>query len=133
VPEQNPFHPENNLWRVKPARAEPDSALKLRTKRAVDFYAKFFADNAARNGNVISFVGLPSCFKWYRGGISVMGQEKLEEKWIGCFYNKQQAIEAQQLLEGIISKKYKWKKQEANWVKQSADVLRQMRDTLDRL
>ena len=39
-------------------------------------------------------------------------------------------MKAYALLDGIIDKKYKWNKEEANWVKQSADVVRQMYDTL---
>lgn len=126
----DPFYASNNQWRVKPAKAETDSAIKVRTEQCVLFYAKFLADNAARGGNIISFAGLPSCFKWYRGGVSVTTKEKVEDKWLNCYYNKEQAYKAHALLEGIISKKYKWNKEENNWVKQSADVVYQMYDTL---
>lgn len=130
IPAEDPFYYTNNQWRIKPAHSETDSSIKLRVKQAVDFYAKFLNDNAGRGGNIISFVGLPTCFKWYSGGISITGQSKLEAKWINCFYNKDEAIKAQQMLEKIISKKYKWNKAETNWVKQSADVLWQMKDSL---
>ena len=92
------------------------------------FYAKFLNDNAQRGDNTISFVGLPACFKWYRGGVSVVGKDKLEERWINCFYNKAQALKAHAMLENIISQKYNWNKAETNWVKQSADVMMQMYD-----
>jgi len=49
---------------------------------------------------------------------------------MGCFYNKDQAIQGQQLLENSISKKYNWNRSETKWVRQSADVLRQMADSL---
>ncbi len=130
APADDPFYPDNNEWRKKPTRSETDSEIKSRVKQAVLFYAKFLKDNAGRGGNSISFVGLPTCFKWYRGGISVVGKDKLEDKWINCFYNKEQAIKGQQLIDEIITKKYKWNKEESNWVMQSADVLRQMYDTL---
>ena len=126
----DPFHHTNNQWRIKPSHAESDSAIKFRVKQVLDFYAKFLKDNAARGGNIISFVGLPTCFKWYKGGISITNKNKLESSWINCFYNKEDAIKGQQMLEKIISKKYKWNKEEYNWVKQSADVLQQMKDTL---
>jgi hypothetical protein len=54
----------------------------------------------------------------------------VEAKWLNCFYNKEQALKAHAMLEKIISKKYKWKKEERNWVKQSADVVMQMYDRL---
>ena len=126
----DPFYSTNNLWRKKPARAENDSAVKLRALQCVLFYSKFLNDNVARGGNTISFVGLPTCFKWYAGGITVTGKEKLEEKWVNCFYNKEQAFKAQVILENIITKKYKWNKEEPNWVKMDADVIKQIYDTL---
>src|SRR5687768_15147070 len=86
VPTTNPFHPSNNKWRIKPARKETDVELKARTVAAVDFYAKFLEDNAAREGNVVSFIGFPGCFKWYNGGISISSEQKLGSKWINCFY-----------------------------------------------
>lgn len=126
----DPFHAVNNQWRIKPAKSESDSAIKERTKQCVLFYSKFLADNANRGGNVISFVGFPTCFKWYRGGVSIKSAETLEEKWINCFYNRSQAMKGYALLDEIIGKKYKWNKEENNWVKQSADVVQQMYDTL---
>lgn len=126
----DPFYSTNNLWRKKPARAESDSAIKLRALQCVLFYSKFLDDNVARAGNTISFIGLPTCFKWYAGGITVTGKEKLEQKWVNCFYNKEQAFKAQLMLENIITKKYKWNKEEPNWVKMDADVIKQIYDTL---
>jgi hypothetical protein len=126
APAEDPFYPANNEWRLKPKRSESDSAIKLRTEQCILFYARFLKDNGQRGGNSISFVGLPACFKWYRGGVSVVGKEKLEQKWINCYYNKAQALKAHTMLENIISKKYKWNKEETNWVKQSADVVMQM-------
>jgi hypothetical protein len=126
----DPFYKSNNQWRIKPAHAESDSAIKLRTEQCVFFYAKFLSDNADRGGNIISFVGLPTCFKWYKGGISIKAKDKLENKWLNCYYNKEQALKGYALLDRIISKKYKWDREEANWVKQSAAVVKQMYDTL---
>ena len=130
IPADDPFHGSNNQWRMKPGGAEPDSAIKSRTEQCVLFYAKFLADNANRSANSISFAGLPTCFKWYRGGVSVTAKDKLENKWLNCYYNKEQALKAHAMLESIISKKYKWNKEEKNWVKQSAGVVKQMYDTL---
>jgi hypothetical protein len=126
----DPFYGANNLWRKKPNKAESDEEIKQRLQQAVAFYSKFLNDNVARGGKTISFIGLPAIFKWYSGGISVLGKEKLEPKWINSFYNKQQAEKAQSMLENIITKKYKWDKTETNWVKQDANVVKQILDTL---
>ncbi len=129
-PANDPFHASYNQWRIKPMHTESDSAIKERVKQCILFYAAFLKDNAYRGRNIISFVGLPTCFKWYRGGISVVNKDNLENKWLNCFYNREQAVKGQAMVENIISKKYKWNKEESNWVKQSADVMRQMYDTL---
>ncbi|MBC7888055.1 MAG: hypothetical protein H7Z13_09195 [Ferruginibacter sp.] len=124
----DPFYGSNNQWRIKPATAESDSGIKLRTEQCVLFYAKLMEDNGNRGS--YSFVGLPTCFKWYRGGFTINSKDKLEDKWVNCYYSKDQAYKAHALLESIISKKYKWNKEEKNWLKQSAEVVRQMYDTL---
>ncbi len=129
-PADDPFHISNNQWRIKPGKAESDSAIKIRTEQCVLFYAKFLEDNVNRAKSSISFVGLPTCFKWYRGGFSIIAEDKLEAKWLNCYFNNGQALKAHAMLESIISKKYKWNKEETNWVRQSADVVRQVYDTL---
>ncbi len=126
----DPFYPANNKWRIKPTHVETDSAVKQRVIECILFYNKFLQDHVNRKLAVISFYGLPSCFKWYQGGISIVNKAKIGPKWIDCFYNKDQAEQGQQLLENIISKKYNWNRNEANWVKQSADVLLQVADSL---
>lgn len=126
----DPFYPSNNKWRLKPTHQETATELKDRIIQCVLFYNKFFQDHADRNAAVISFYGIPTCFKWYRGGISITNKDKLSAKWINCFYNRDQAVEGQQLLENIISKKYKWNRDEPSWIKQSAGVLLQIADSL---
>jgi hypothetical protein len=130
VVSDHPFYPSNNQWRVKPAQKQTDEALKNRVIQCILFYNKFFQDNADRKATVISFYGIPSCFKWYKGGISITNKNKLNQKWVDCFYNKDQAIQGQQMLENIISKKYKWNLAEPSWIKQSAGVLLQIADSL---
>jgi hypothetical protein len=127
---EDPFYPDNNKWRIKPSHAETDSAIKQRVIQCILFYNKFLQDNADRGMTAISFYGLPGCFKWYTGGITIISKDKVSQKWMDCFYNNDQAIKGQQLLENIISKKYKWNREQTNWVKQSADVLLQVADSL---
>lgn len=126
----DPFYITNNKWRIKPKKPETDEAIKQRLQDCITFYTKFLNDNIGRGGTVVSFVGFPTIFKWYNGGISVLPQNKVEQKWIVCFFNEAQAFKAQAMLEDIITKKYKWNKEETNWVKQDADVLKQIGDTL---
>ena len=126
----DPFYPANNKWRIKPLKLENEVAIKQRIIDCVLFYSKFFKNNADHAYPSISFYGIPTCFKWYSGGISITNKEKLSTKWFDCFYNKEQALQGQQLLEKAITKKYNWNKTEPKWTKKSADVLLQMADSL---
>jgi hypothetical protein len=127
----DPFYVSNNQWRIKPTKPETDEAIKKRLLDCVSFYNKLLKDRVARaSTSPAAFTGLPPVFNWYNGSITVTGKEKLMDKWVNCFYNKEQAFKAQAMLENIIGKKYKWDKGEPNWLKKDGDVVQQIYDTL---
>ncbi|MEO8112265.1 MAG: hypothetical protein ABI594_19615 [Ginsengibacter sp.] len=127
---KNPFNKMNSAWRVKPTKAESEDELKARLKGCVQFYQYFFKGYVDSKSDEIDYTGLPSCFKWYEGGIFVQGEKKLDKKWIDCFYSEQQALQARQTMEDVLSKKYDWDTTERNWIKQLVPVLKQVHDKL---
>ncbi len=127
---QNPFNKVNSQWRIKPSKVESIDALRERLKECVMFYAYFFQGHALSESNEINFLGLPCCFNWYEGGISVQNEKKLDKKWINCFYSEEQAMQARQLMEDAILKKYDWDTTQKNWMKQIVPVLKQIKDSL---
>ncbi|UAY52905.1 hypothetical protein [Ferruginibacter albus] len=129
----DPYAISNNNWRIKPTQKETPEQIRQRLKGCVRFFDLYYKDNVARNKLTILFRGLPSCFNWYQGGITLQNEDVLDEKWIDCFYNKEQAMDAYKMADKVISKKYNWDKEEKNWVKQSAGVLDQMYVKLDSL
>ena len=129
----DPFYAPNMQWRVKPKAAEDDAALHKRVKDCLHFYFLYYTDNDKRNAPVISFYGLPGCFIWYAGGIHLKKEEKLDKAWKKIFYNDADASKAYVILDKMITKKYKWDKEENNWVKQNAGVLKQMEEKIDSL
>ncbi len=122
----NPFNKINSAWRIKPAAKETPEELNKRLKGCVKFYEYFFRGYGESESSEIDFLGLPSCFKWYQGGIYVQGLKTLDRKWINCFYSEEQALLARQMMEDIVLKKYNWDTTQKNWLKQTADVLKQM-------
>jgi len=126
----NPYEPSLNQWRIRPKKPESKEQLVERVKQFVQFYANFFNDNLQSGATEIDFLGLPSCFKWYKGGIYVQSENKLDKKFIQCFYSKEQALEARQILVDALTKKYKWDTNEPDWIKQTAPVLQQVHDSL---
>jgi hypothetical protein len=125
-PSSDPYHISNNLWRIAPKKAETDEALRSRLKAFLWFHILFYRDNLAKEEKTISFYGFPTCLKWYAGGIFIIKKEKLPDNWFACFYNKEQALKAYQMMDEIISKKYKWPKGNISWVKKNLSVLEQM-------
>jgi hypothetical protein len=124
----DPFYGANNQWRIKPRKPETPAQINKRVKDCVRFYSLFYNDNLLRDTSMISFVGLPSCFSWYNSGIGVQLPDKLSDEWIGCFYDKAQALKAQAILEDLITQKYDWTRGDFDWRIKTAKVLQQMNE-----
>ena len=58
--------------------------------------------------------------------VFLFSQKKiLIEKWINCFYSEEQALQARQMMEDVVTtKKYNWDTTQTNWLKQTANVLK---------
>jgi hypothetical protein len=128
--DKNPFSKENFKWVQKPTRLENAEEIKRRAKESVQFYAYYLTGFVNGGATTIDFEAIPCCFNWYSGGISIQSESKLDKKWIDCFYSKEQAFEARQILEDAILKKYDWDTTETDWVKQTIPVLQQIHDGL---
>ncbi len=128
---EEPFFLENNRWRMKPKAKETDSAVHQRLKENIYFFITFYKAVLAKDEKIVSFWGLPSCFKWYGGGIFIKKENELQENWIACFYNKDQAMQAYRLAEKLLEQKYTWPKEEQNWLKLNLAVLEQMYVKID--
>lgn len=127
---KNPFAKENYQWAIQPSKPESAAEIRKRAKESVLFYTYYF--NGIVNGGAdrINFDAIPCCFNWYAGGITIQSEKKLDPKWINCFYSKEQAFEARQILQDAIMKKYDWDTTQSNWVKQTALVLKQIHNGL---
>lgn len=132
-PAEEPFDLQNNQWRIKPAKKESDAAIHQRLKENLRFFILFYKNLITKDEKEVSFWGLPSCFKWYGGGIFLKKKEELKENWVGCFYDKEQAMQAYHLAEKLMEKKYVWPKGESNWLKQNLSVLEQMYKNMDEI
>jgi hypothetical protein len=125
---KNPFSQENYKWSQKPNKPETDEQIKNRVKEFVQFCKYYFDGFISGNADKISFIGLPNCLNWYQGGITIQSENKLDKKWMNCFYSQEQAYKGRQMLQDAIVKKYNWNEKETNWLKQTASVLQQIHD-----
>ena len=123
----DPFHPVNNKWRIKPDNKETKAQINERVKQCVKFYALFYRDNIKRQQSDISFRGLPKILQWYNGGIGVYERLEVDESWIDCFYSKEQAMEGYEIVrKHILNNRFVWPDNAPNWVYQTHAVLEQM-------
>lgn len=129
-PAENAFSKNNYSWVIKPKKQESPEEIKNRSKKCVQFYAYYFKGFATGKAKKITFNDLPSCFQWYEGGIYIQNEDKLDKKWMDCFYSSDQAFKARQLLEDVLMKKYDWDTTQSSWVKQTALVLQQIHDKM---
>lgn len=127
---KNPFAKKNYAWSIKPVKPESDEEIRNRVKQCVQFYSYYLDGYIAGGATKIDFKSIPACFNWYWGGIGVQSAAKIDKKWINCFYSYDQAMKGRQMLDDVITKKYKWNEKETDWVKQSAPVLQQIHDSL---
>ena len=129
----DPFYPPNLQWRVKPKASEDDAALRKRIKGCLHFYYLYHIDNSKRNGARLEYFGLPTCFKFYAGGIHIIKEAALAKSWTNIFFNASDASRAYIIVDKMISQKYTWGAKELGWVKQNAGVLKQMEEKIDSL
>ncbi len=123
----DPYHPFNNTWRIPPAKAETDSLLLARIKKCVRFYALYYRDNIKRKKKSIEFGRLPTVFIWYSGGIGLPDKNEVEDDWVNCFYNKEQALAGYDILkELIVDNEFDWPTGTPSWNYRTLSVLEQM-------
>lgn len=128
---EDPFYPSNNQWRIRPGSPETDKQILERVKGCVHFYSLLFMDNHQRQETDISFIGLPTCFQWYNGGIGLADKLDLDKKWVDCFYSEKQAFKGYEMLKALIEKhELKWPENPTSWVKQTHEVLDQIYEKL---
>ena len=127
---KNPFSKQNYQWSSKPKKSESDEEIRKRVKESVQFYAYYFTGYVNGGATNIDFNALPGCLNWYQGGITIQNENKLDKKWISCFYSRDQAEKGRQMLEDAVLKKYNWDAKETNWMKQIVPVLQQIYNNL---
>lgn len=122
----DPFHPVNNQWRIRPMNSEADSLIRKRVVNCVKFFALYYRDNLLRNKSSIDFKGFPHIFNWYRGGLGIPDRDKVDESWIKCFYDYDEAMKGYKFLRAlIVNYEYEWP-EKTEWYLQTHSVLEQM-------
>jgi hypothetical protein len=126
----DPFYISNNEWRLHPKKSESEEQIRQRLKAYLHFNILFYRDNLAKESKTITFYGLPTCLKWYAGGIYIIKEADLKPNWFYCFYNKEQSMSAYKMMSALLTRKYNWPKGKISWVNKNLSVLEQMYERL---
>ncbi|RYF94642.1 MAG: hypothetical protein EOO00_05120 [Chitinophagaceae bacterium] len=83
---------------------------------------------------MIEFLGLPEIFRWYDGGIGLPMKGELSDSWVDCFYDREQAEIAYDMLNDlIVTYEFDWPTNTPGWHYRTHSVLEQMYEKLDSL
>ena len=130
-PKNDPFHPSNLQWRIRPSTKEPDSMIRKRTEDCLKFYALLFRDAIKTQKTSITYGGLPSVFNWYNRGIGLDPVDEVSDAWISCFYDREDAMKSYKILQDlIVQNEFDWPRGVPSWVYSTHSVLEQMYHTL---
>ena len=94
---EEPFYSENNLWRIKPNKAETKQQIIDRLGNYFKHVAYILKAADKRDLQVVSFRQSVGIVKIYNGGIGIHDFEIIPETWKNCFYNQEEALLAHEL------------------------------------
>jgi hypothetical protein len=84
-------------------------------------------DNIKKNRSTINFSGLPTCFRWYSGGLGLLDEDSLPYEWDQCFFSEKDAKKGRKELQKIFDRyNFDWPKNAPAWIYESQAVLEQM-------
>lgn len=118
-----PFYPDNNLWRIKPKRAE-DSLQKLnRLTNYIKHVALILKAANEEKQPVVSFQFSQGPIKIYNGGIGIHPFALVPESWKAGFYNEADARSAYDIYQNYLRKNNYNGAGTGNWVEDDYTIL----------
>lgn len=104
APDNSPWHPVNNRWRIKADTAESYPKLLARFKNHVQHYITLLQAMVDNKGNTLSVLNSPSCIQIYNGGIGIRNAENIDKEWYDTFYSKEDAEKCLGIFETVVTR-----------------------------
>lgn len=122
-PEEDPFHPKNNLWRFR--KRDNENAKEIEAKadnylQHVRYLFKARIDNPNRRFSTVNSSGVLNI---YDGGIGVTEKSKISEDWYSYFYTKEQAVAAWKMVRKRIGRNTLRSNRDGDWIEENYKVL----------
>ncbi len=121
--EEDPFHPNNNLWRFRKMDNESKQELTVKADNYLQHVLYLFKariDNPDRRFSTVNSSGVLNI---YDGGIGVTPKAKISEDWNSYFYTKEQALEAWKIVRKRVGKNTLRSKRGGDWILENYKVL----------
>lgn len=88
----DPFHPQNNQWRIKATGTESVEQIKKRLKNLIQHYIYLLEASEERDENVINFGQSVSFIQIYSGGIGIKENGVTDPAWKNIFTTPENEI-----------------------------------------
>ena len=100
----DPFYPTNNKWRERPKAKETNEEIRARLLNYILHYAYILNAAHERDNNVVSFAHSMGLIQVFRGGIGRIPKNRIEQSWIDCFFDEEDAMKAFYLFSSYLRK-----------------------------
>lgn len=127
---KDPFYPANNKWRIKPKHKESDAELYKRLYNYLQHFAYILDASIQREQEVVSFENSMGPVRVYSGGIGQLPINYIDEQWIDCFYDAEDAMKAYDLFGQFLTKSRYRGGTTGNWVKDDYKIMLHLLDVM---
>ncbi|TCJ19008.1 hypothetical protein EPD60_00920 [Flaviaesturariibacter flavus] len=101
--QEDPYHPSNNGWRIRPDSSENSRQLQARLGGYFRHLIYLLQAAKSRKQDVVSFEFSQGPVKIYDGGIGIHPLHIVPRKWTETYYNKQDALKAYRMYEHYLA------------------------------
>jgi hypothetical protein len=126
----NPFAPQNNIWRIKAEEEEGSLQITRRIKNYFRYWEKYFDWGIRIEKTTLDVRSLPGPIKMYANGFSLVPLEDQPKQWVSQFYSPSENLMAFQKLDSFFRyKDINWKKTD-NKFEMFRDAFRQAQEKI---
>jgi hypothetical protein len=126
----DPYHIANNLWRMKPVKAESNEAIKSRLANYFKHFALILKAAKERKDNVVYFGFSSGPIQIYSGAIGILPYDKVSKDWKNTFHNEADAATAYLIFKNLLAKSNYKGSSAGNWVEDDYNIVLSLYNTL---
>jgi len=122
--ESDPYHTNNNTWRIKPAKAESPQQIQDRLGNYIKHLAYILKQASDQKLRSVSFEFSQGIIKIYNGGIGINPTEAVPLTWVNTYYSNEQALMAYKMFEAYLRSSSSYKgASSGEWYKDDYNIL----------